>query len=66
MSISETRQLAERIKREYPPGTRIQLTSMNDPWAPIPPGTKGTVRLVDDAGQIHMKWDNGSGLPKGK
>ena len=25
-------------------------------------GLKGTVRMVDDASQIHMKWDNSSSL----
>ena len=35
---------------------------MNDSFAPVPEGTKGTVRHVDDAGQIHMSWDNGRSL----
>ena len=52
----------QRLKERYPAGTRIMLNSMHDPFAAIPPGTKGTVRLVDDAGQLHMKWDNGSAL----
>ena len=52
----------QRLKERYPAGTRIILKSMDDPFAAIPPGTKGTVRLVDDAGQLHMKWDNGSAL----
>ena len=50
------------IKEQYPPGTRIRLNSMNDPYAPITPGTEGVVELVDDAGSIHMKWDNGRTL----
>lgn len=60
--MQQTRE-APRIKSEYPPGTRILLSSMSDSLAPVPPGTKGTVELVDDAGQIHMKWDNGRTLP---
>ena len=52
----------QRIKEQYPEGTRIRLMSMDDPYAPISPGTEGTVDFVDDAGQIHMKWDNGRGL----
>lgn len=43
----------------YPPGTRIVLSGMNDPYAPVEPGTWGSVRYVDDAGQI---WDNGRSL----
>ena len=50
------------IRDQYSPGTRIRLTQMNDLYAPIPSGTEGTVDFVDDAGQIHMKWDNGSSL----
>lgn len=46
----------------YPPGTRIVLSSMNDPYAPVEPGTRGTVRYVDDAGQIGVAWDNGRSL----
>ena len=53
---------AQYAKRNYPPGTRIRLLSMSDPIAPVPDGTTGTVDLVDDAGQIHMKWDNGRTL----
>ena len=53
---------AERIQKQYPEGTRILLNDMNDPYAPIPSGTRGTVDFVDDVGQIHMKWDNGRTL----
>ena len=50
------------IQEQYPPGTRIRLNSMNDPYAPITPGTEGVVDVVDDDGQLHMKWDNGRTL----
>ncbi len=53
---------AQRYKESYPTGTRIMLISMEDPWAPVPSGTRGTVEVVDDIGQIHMKWDNGRTL----
>lgn len=53
---------AERIKEAYPPGTRVLLIDMNDPFAPVPSGTRGTVDWVDDIGQLHMKWDNGRTL----
>lgn len=56
------RRMAKRYKETYPPGTRIMLLSMDDPYAPVPEGTKGTVVHVDDAAQIHMKWDNGRTL----
>ena len=46
----------------YPPGPRIVLSRMNDPYAPVEPGTRGTVRSVDDAGQLGVAWDNGRSL----
>lgn len=53
---------ADIIKEMYPEGTRIKLIHMDDPYAPVPAGTKGTVEYVDDMGQIGMKWDNGRTL----
>lgn len=52
----------ERIKQDYPAGTRIELVSMEDAYSPVDPGTKGTVRIVDDIGTIHVAWDNGRRL----
>ena len=52
----------KRLREMYPKGTRVQLISMDDPYAPVPPGTEGEVVFVDDAGSIHTKWDNGSSL----
>lgn len=51
-----------RIKNNYPHGTRIELIFMDDQYSNLTTGDKGTVDYVDDAGQIHMKWDNGSSL----
>ena len=50
------------IKQKYPVGTTIKCLKMNDPYAPVKSGTIGTVDLVDDMGQIHMKWSNGRTL----
>lgn len=49
------------IKGTYLPGMRIRLITMDDVQAP-PAGTEGTVRGVDDMGNIMIRWDNGSGL----
>ena len=35
---------------------------MNDDCHPVPDGTYGTVQFVDDAGTIHVGWENGSSL----
>lgn len=51
----------ERIRQQYPVGTRPCLHSMADPQA-VPPGMAGTVVYVDDMGQTGMKWDNGRTL----
>ena len=51
----------ERVRREYPVGTRVVLEKMDDPHAP-PIGTIGTVIGVDDSASLLVEWSNGSGL----
>ena len=60
--FEKERRMVQRYKAEYPPGTRVQLNHMDDPYAPVKDGTRGTVKHVDDAGQLHMQWDNGRTL----
>ena len=55
------RETVERVRKEYPAGTRVVLQHMDDAMAP-PVGTMGTVTGVDDTGSLLMSWDNGSGL----
>lgn len=55
------KETVDRIRREYPAGTRVELVQMDDAQAP-PAGTKGTVFGVDDTGSLLMRWDTGSGL----
>ena len=55
------RETVERIRSEYPVGTRVDLVKMDDVKAP-PFGTKGTVRGVDDTASLLVDWDNGCGL----
>ena len=56
-----SKEVVERIRKEFPSGTRVELLRMDDPQAP-PIGTQGTVLGVDDIGSIMVAWDNGSGL----
>ena len=56
------RRIAESTKKLYPPGTRIELISMKDPYAPVLAGTRGTVKFVDSMGTIFPEWDNGRSL----
>ena len=56
-----SRETVERLRREYPAGTLVELVQMDDAMAP-PPGTIGEVLGVDDSGSLLMCWRNGSGL----
>lgn len=51
----------ERLRRAFQPGMRVRLVRMEDAQAP-PAGTCGTVRWVDDLGNIHIAWDTGGSL----
>ena len=53
----EFRRLDKELK-----GKRLRLIKMNDEPNPVPDGTEGTIQFVDDAGTIHLKWDDGSEL----
>ncbi len=56
-----SKETVERVRSQYPAGTRVKLVRMDDRQAP-PAGTLGTVIGVDDTGSLLMRWDNGSGL----
>ena len=57
-----SREVVERLRKDYPEGTRLSLISMNDPYSKLVQGDRGTVTHVDDGGTIHMRWDKGSSL----
>ena len=60
MKIPSEKEL-DRIRREYPVGTIIELISMSDKFAP-PKGTLGEIIGVDDPGDLEMLWSTGSSL----
>ena len=61
MNNFPSREIVEKIRTQYPVGTRVELIRMDDVQAP-PVGTKGTVRGVDDIANILINWDNGGHL----
>ena len=52
----------QRMKDNYPPGTRLVLLQMGDDPRPVEPNTRGTVMTVDDMGTLHCNFDNGRQL----
>ena len=60
--MNYSREMVKMYKEMYPVGARIRLISMGDDPRPIEPGTKGTVRVVDDMGTVHCDFDNGRRL----
>ena len=55
------REIVERLRKQYPAGTRVELIRMEDEQA-TPIGTRGTVVGVDDMGSIMVAWDSGGSL----
>ena len=60
--MNVNREMLAFLRKQYPVGTRIRLDSMQDSYAPVEAGTTGKLDYIDDAGQFHMKWDNGRTL----
>ena len=58
-----SKEALQALRERYPAGTRVELVHMDDPFnTKLTPGCRGTVRIVDDVGTIHVRWDCGSGL----
>ncbi len=53
----------QRLRAEFKKGARVELVRMDDPYnKKLHPGSRGTVKSVDDMGTIHVRWDCGSSL----
>ncbi|WP_041314026.1 DUF4314 domain-containing protein [Heliomicrobium modesticaldum] len=62
MNKFPSKETVERLRKQYPAGTRVELVRMSDRYSKLRPGDKGTVDFVDDTGTIFCSWDNGSTL----
>ena len=53
----------EKLRADYPVGARVERLCIDDPYnKKLHPGSRGTVKFVDDMGTIHVRWDCGSSL----
>jgi Domain of unknown function (DUF4314) len=59
---SNSKQHDTKSERAALQGRRVKLLRINDPYVHIPAGTCGTIRRIDDAGTVHVDWDNGDSL----
>lgn len=57
-----SKEIVERLRKEYPVGAKVELIHMNDPYRVMPVGIKGEVTGVDDIGTIHVSWESGCHL----
>jgi hypothetical protein len=63
MSQFPNKEQVERLRAQYPAGTRVELAApLDDPYAKQKAGDRATVRGVDDAGHLLCVWDMGSSL----
>ena len=60
--LEARRRFVQRMKDNYPPGTRLVLLQMGDDPRPVEPNTKCTFMTVDDMGTLHCDFDNGRQL----
>lgn len=59
---SVPREWLDFLRQQFPKDSRIQLTEIGGNPRPISPGSTGKLDYIDDAGQFHVKWDNGCTL----
>ena len=52
----------ERMRNQYPPGTRVEVISLCNEEEHLKPGMKGTVVGVDDQPALLVNWNSGGSL----
>lgn len=50
-------------RMRYPKGSKLRITKpIDDPYTPKEVGDIFTVDYIDDAGNIHGRWESGGGI----
>ncbi len=62
MNKFPSKETVERLRKEYPRGTRVELVRMDDTYAKLKLGDTGTVEFIDDTGTLFCLWDCDSTL----
>ncbi len=55
-------EVLKQLREKYPPGCKVELIEMCDPYRNMPSGLQGEVLFVDDSGSVHVSWSNHSTL----
>ncbi|HBL84707.1 MAG: hypothetical protein A2Y17_11280 [Clostridiales bacterium GWF2_38_85] len=54
-----TKEQVDLVRQNYPKGTRIEVTHIDDPYSKLTTGSRGTVTIIDDTGSLFCDFDNG-------
>lgn len=57
-----SREKIARIKEKYSEGVVVKLVDSSDETMASKIGKKMTVKIVDDIGQLHGSWEDGSSV----
>lgn len=60
MQIGLPWDIVVELRAAYPKGSKVELISMAEDIHRLPDGSKGQLDHIDDAGQFHINFENGS------